>query len=101
LLLNKKLLTIVEKFWVDKKNIYAICAAPLILQKLGILKNIKHTAYLGCEYRPTFLNLNVVQDKNVITGSGPGSTNEFAFKIIENEKGIQIVKNLKKVLKID
>lgn len=97
---NKKVLNIVTKFNLSKKYIYAICAAPSILNKLKILEKVKHTAYPGYEYKPTFINKAVVKDKNIITGSGPGAAMMFALKIIENEKSTIISKNLKNSMKI-
>ena len=94
------ILKIVNNFHKQNKNIYAICAAPAILKKLNILKNIKHTAYPGYGYEPTLQEKNVVHNKNIITGIGPGATLKFAFSIVENEKGMKIVKDLKKAMKM-
>ena len=68
------------------KPIAAICAAPSLLGRLGILEGKEATCYPGFE---GYLQGAKVVDKrvavggNVITGRGPGCTVEFALKIVE------------------
>ena len=69
------------------KPIAAICAAPSLLGRLGILEGKEEaTCYPGFE---GYLQGAKVVDKrvavggNVITGRGPGCTVEFALKIVE------------------
>ena len=68
------------------KRIAAICAAPMALGKLGILKGYRATCYPGFEgylEGAEYVNEPVVMDKNIITGRGPGAAMDFAFKIVE------------------
>jgi len=79
--LKKHLLEYVEK----GKYVAAICAAPLVLGELGILKGKKATCYPG--YESTLKGAivsedNVVQDGKIITGKGPGFVFDFGLKII-------------------
>ena len=74
------------------KLIAAICAAPSVLGKLGILKGKQATCYPGFE---KFLNESyvgglVVESKNIITAKGPGLASDFAFCIIEKIKGSDV-----------
>ena len=64
----------------------AICAAPSILGKMGVLTDKNATCYPGFETE--LLNANVsddcvVIDGNFITAKGSGCANEFAFAIVE------------------
>ncbi len=64
----------------------AICAAPLVLDKAGILEGKNYTCYPGVEEKigsGTFTKDPVVQDINIITGSGVGTAISFALKMIE------------------
>ena len=64
--------------------IAAICAAPMILGKLGILNGKNATCYPGFEEHLLGASVSsnlVVEDGNIITGRGPGAAAEFAFAI--------------------
>jgi len=72
-------------------NVAAICAAPMVLGGLGLLKGKNATAYPGFEQYLEGANVDktasVVVDGNIITGRGPGLTMEFALKLLEILKG--------------
>ena len=75
------------------KVVAAICVAPIILAKAGILvgkkatvwsslmdkKNIKKLEDSGC----SFSEERVVKDKKIITADGPAVSKKFAEKIVE------------------
>jgi 4-methyl-5(b-hydroxyethyl)-thiazole monophosphate biosynthesis len=63
----------------------AICAAPTVLGKAGILAGYKATCYPGCEKElggAEFTELEVVRDRNVITSRGVGTAIPFALELI-------------------
>jgi len=65
--------------------IAAICAAPSILGKLGILEGKTATCYPGFEKYLKGANVvdkRVVKSENIITGKGPGCTKQFALEIV-------------------
>lgn len=76
----------------EGKLIAAICAAPSVLAKLGILEGKQATCY------PTFKQFLgesyvgglVVESKNIITAKGPGLSADFAFCIIEKLVGSEV-----------
>lgn len=77
---------IVKEFY-DKGNfIAAICAAPTVFGRMGLLKEKKATCYPSMEHlldcRETRRD-EVVVDKNVITSRGMGTSIAFASAIIE------------------
>jgi 4-methyl-5(b-hydroxyethyl)-thiazole monophosphate biosynthesis len=68
----------------------AICAAPLIFGRLGILEGKNATCYPGFEGELKGANCTaegVVKAGNVITGKGPGKSPEFAFAIVASLLG--------------
>ena len=72
-----------------EKPISAICAAPAVLGKLGILKGKQATCYPGFQdaLGESYVGGLVVESKNIITAKGPGLSSDFAFCIIEHIKG--------------
>lgn len=73
-------------FAANNKPIAAICAAPMVLGKLGLLKGKKATCYPGFEQYlegADCINVPAVRDGNIITGMGPGAAMEFALTIVE------------------
>ena len=89
----------VIKAFNESKLVCAICAAPSILGKLGILKGKKATCYPGFEkyfIDAEYVNTGVVRDGNVITGRAMGSAYDFAIEIIKallGEKEAQRIKD--------
>lgn len=78
--------SLVAKFCAEGKLIAAICAAPMVLGGLGLLRGRRATAYPGFEkyiVGAEFVVDSVVVDGNIITGRGPGLTMEFALQIVE------------------
>lgn len=70
----------------NKKWLAAICAAPMILGNLELLKNRRATCFPGFEeelYGAKLTNESVVQDGHIITSRGPGTAMLFALKIVE------------------
>ncbi|MBQ2068368.1 MAG: DJ-1/PfpI family protein [Paludibacteraceae bacterium] len=74
------------------KLIAAICAAPAVLGKLGILAGKQATCYPGFQEAlgESYVGGLVVESKNIITAKGPGLSADFAFCIIEHIKGSDV-----------
>jgi protein deglycase len=85
-------------FHTGGKWLGAICAAPLVFGKLGIVKGKEVTCYPGFE---KYLEGAHVTGKNVtcsgtmITAKGPGAAIPFALKIVEMVQGKNRVDSLK------
>ena len=74
----------------------AICASPLIVfERHGLLAGKKGTAYPGFD-RELSNNCDerVVVDGNCVTSKGPGSTFEFALKLVELLFGASVEKKV-------
>ncbi|MGQ9465728.1 MAG: DJ-1/PfpI family protein [bacterium] len=85
---NETLHKIIKKFDEKKKTIGAICIAPVVLARAGILKDKKATAYPGVakEIIPLCANYTAAElqvSEHVITASGPKAAKDFAKAILE------------------
>ena len=77
----------------QNKVLAAICIAPTILAKAGVLKGKKATVWSGAVDKSSvriledngaeYLSEAVVVDGRIITGNGPAAAEKFATKIIE------------------
>lgn len=70
----------------------AICAAPMILQRTGLLDGIRFTAYPGVIEEgkiPNALNTGgpLENDHKIMTSRGPGTAIDFALAILEECAG--------------
>ncbi len=86
----------------NDKIIAAICAAPLVLGNLGLLKNKTATCYpgfenelIGAEYK----EVPVCTDGNIITAFGPGAAVDFGLELVrklkDNDMADKIYKGMK------
>lgn len=77
----------IADFYAKGGKVAAICASPMVLGGLGILKGRKATCYPGFEKYLDGAELctdrAVVIDGNVVTGKGPGLTLDFALTLVE------------------
>ena len=76
---------LLTKFAEENKPLAAICAAPMVLGKLGLLKGKRATCYPGFEQYlegATCTGEQAVCDGNIVTGRGPGASVEFALKVV-------------------
>lgn len=74
----------------EGRIVAAICAAPLVLGGLGLLKGRRATCYPSFEeylIGATTAGANVEVDGNVITGKGPGLVFDFGLALAEAIKG--------------
>lgn len=70
----------------SQKWLCAICAAPSVFGKLGLLEGKTATCYPGFEPElkgARHSSAGVVMDGRFITSRGPGTVFEFALKIVE------------------
>jgi protease I len=91
-------LALAQKTYAAQKTIAAICVAPVILAKAGILNQKKATVFsseietienLGAYYT----GMDVTVDGNIITAYGPQSALRFAKRIAEKITSPKIVTN--------
>jgi len=96
-----KIIDILKKMNSQGKLIAAICGAPSILAKAGVLDNKKATVHPGMEKELPYPRAErVVVDGNVITSQAPGTAMEFALALVEKIVGRGKVLELRKDLVI-
>lgn len=94
---SSKMMSIIRHFSEKDKLIAAICYAPVLLAREGLLKGKRATVYPGNERElPKPRGDRVVVDGNLITSQGPGTTIDFALAIVEKLKGKPAASALRK-----
>ena len=82
---------IIKEAYGKEKIVSAICAAPMVLDKAGVLADKNFTMYPGMQnYAPSGSYKSdefVVKDGKVITGAGPAAVFEYAFKLLTELQG--------------
>jgi len=83
---------VVKDFVENGKYVGAICAAPSILGGMGLLKGRHAISYPSFEDKLTGAVITrnaVVQDRNIITSRGMGTSIDFALKLVEVMTGAE------------
>lgn len=97
---NDRVKEIIMNAFKSGKLVGAICAAPMVLGKLGILKGKRATCFPGFEEYLEGAELvreHAVRDGNVITAIGAGGAMEFGFLLLscfDKEKSIDVRKSM-------
>jgi len=81
---DKRVVSLVKEYFKIIKIVAAICAAPIVLEEAGIIKNKRITSFPGFENEfntSIYLEDKVVTDGNIITSRGPATAFDFAFEI--------------------
>ncbi|OPL10655.1 MAG: hypothetical protein AVO34_10290 [Firmicutes bacterium ML8_F2] len=75
-----------RRFRDEKKVIGAICIAPVILDRAGVLKGCKISIFHSASSEiktARVTNNSVTVDGNIVTGNGPDAAEEFAGGIVD------------------
>ncbi len=78
-------------------RIAAICAAPSVLGRLGLLKGKKATCYPGFESAlqgASYTAAPIETDGNIITANGPASAMRFALAIVAAVQGDRVAQEI-------
>lgn len=89
---HKDLNEVLKEFYGRGKPIAAICAAPMVLGRAGLLSGHRATIYTGMEEELTgaqAVDEDVVISENIITSKGPGTAMDFSLAVIAFIKGTQ------------
>lgn len=93
--------SVLEAFYEEKKYLAAICAAPSVLGKYGMLKGRVATSYPGFEEAlegAAYVYDKVAVDEFVITSRGMGTAIAFALKLIEVLLGTEKEKEIREAI---
>ena len=99
-----ELVSQIKNFAASGKKTAAICAAPTVFGKAGILVGKKATCYPSLEGELTGADKvtdKVVTDGNVTTSRGPSTAVYFALELIRILKGEEIKNNVKADILLD
>ncbi len=85
---DQRIISLVQKMQQQDRYIAAICAAPMVLGKAGVLEGKSATSYPGCLDSMglpgvDFVEDAVVTDGKIVTSRGPGTAMDFALKLID------------------
>ncbi|HZK03357.1 MAG TPA: DJ-1 family glyoxalase III [Bacteroidaceae bacterium] len=90
---------LITEFAEAGKPLAAICAAPVVLGKLGVLNGRRATVYPGYEslLKEAKVTGNFVEvDENIITAVGPAASFDFTGAIIKLLKGDEVLDKVRK-----
>ena len=91
-----------KEFNARNKVIGAICAAPAILAKEGLLDDKRATIYPGMEKQLSYPRGNrVVVDGNIVTSQAPGTAMEFSLALVKKLLGDKAMQKLKRELVVE
>ena len=98
---NTEVVKLVKELNYKGKLVAAICAAPIVLEKAGVIENKSATSYPGFDEQMNSCNYSeerVIRDNNIITGRGPGVALEFALQIVSYLQGENKKEELKEAM---
>ena len=87
---NEQLVSELQRFEETGKKVAAICAAPIALNRAGLLEGRNFTCYDGVQEQIAdghYHKETVVVDGNVITSRGPATAFAFAYHLVETLGG--------------
>ena len=100
---NEKVISLLQAFK-ENKVVGAMCAAPYVLKKAGVLGD-DYTCYPGAKeeidhpgYRE---DSKVIVDGNVMTSQGPGTAVCFGLAILERLVGVETMQTVKAGMLLD
>jgi 4-methyl-5(b-hydroxyethyl)-thiazole monophosphate biosynthesis len=95
---DARVVAAVQSLAKQQKRVSAICAAPLVLAKAGVISKTPVTCYPGFETKLGDADVKreqrVVKAGRVITSRGPGTALEFSLAIVEELCGSAKAKEL-------
>ena len=89
--------SVIEAVTKNGGRLAAICAAPLVFGRRGLLQGKKATCYPGFENELTgaaVVDKSVVTDGNITTARGMGVAAEFSLELISLTCGEEVAKNI-------
>ena len=83
---NEQLVSELQRFEETGKKVAAICAAPIALNRAGLLEGRNFTCYDGVQEQIAdghYHKETIVVDGNIITSRGPATALAFAYHLVE------------------
>lgn len=100
---DERLHELLKKMAGSGKFLGAVCAAPIVLARAGVLNGKKATSYPGFLDKMavpgmTYTGSAVERDGAIVTGRGPGTAMDFALEIIAMLRGADMRNKVEKAL---
>ncbi|MCC6696358.1 MAG: DJ-1/PfpI family protein [Candidatus Hydrogenedentes bacterium] len=100
---DDRIVGLVKKMADGGKFACAICAAPIVLAKAGVIDGKKATSYPGFLDKMnvpgmTYTGSAVECDGKIVTSRGPGTAMDFALTLVEKLKGATVRQTVEKAL---
>lgn len=95
---NSDVKNIIKVMRKNNKYTAAICAAPIVLSAIGLLRDKNVTSYPGFESQiesKNYLDERVVIDGDIITSRAPGTAMEFSLTLLELLEGKEVMEKIK------
>ncbi len=83
---DDRVINLVKSFYDDHKIVSAICAAPIVLHKAGVLEGKNFTCYPGFEKEAVsgiYHDELVCVDDHIVTARGPAAALAFGYAVLE------------------
>jgi 4-methyl-5(b-hydroxyethyl)-thiazole monophosphate biosynthesis len=83
---DSRVISYLKKTLANDGKVAAICAAPVALERAGLLDGTKATSFPAMEKELTsadYCEERVVVSGSIITSRGPGTAMEFAFQLVK------------------
>ncbi|MBM7313914.1 DJ-1/PfpI family protein [Streptococcus suis] len=83
---HEGLIAALQKANQDEHLVAAICAAPIVLERAGLLDGKRYTAYPGKEQEiqaGIHSTETVVVDGRIVTSRGAGTSLDFAYRLVD------------------
>ncbi len=83
---DERVLKLLRDMNLSGKYIAAICGAPAVLSKAGVIRDEKVTIHPGVKdqlVNGSYVDQRVVVDGRIVTSQGPGTAMEFSLKLVE------------------
>ena len=100
---DERIIQLIQKQAELNKPVAAICAAPIVLAKAGLLENKKATSFPNVLSElnlanTTITNTTIETDGNIITSRGPGTAMDFSLYLIGHLLGEDVKEKIAKQL---
>ncbi len=89
---DSRIIEFLQKMNESGRFVGAVCAAPKVLSRSGVLKDKTATAYPGvlqAEHHPLISDHPVARDGHIITSRSAGTVMDFALELIEALSGAE------------
>jgi len=102
LMADERILALIRRLHDEGRRTAAICAAPMVLAKAGVIEGVEVTAHpsvhglLGGAI--VHAAARVVRSGPIVTSQGPGTAIEFALALVEDLRGPEMAEALARAM---